>query len=261
VTWLHLPSLPCSLGLAADSSPPVSSDTVSSATSIANPTASKCSGPGSETATSTTPPSGTTSAPSTADRGVGWWMSSLRASRARTFHQQGRVIGRGSKVSVAGYGSRLRELLEKCGLKPSFWKTPRTYGPTDSLLSSVNLPTWGLTVDGECWGLGMGAPRTGETVFGLWPTPTTRSNEHSPSILKWPARRRMFATLAACLYGNNQGGGQGRTGKVRQSFEREIGGLSLSLREWMMGWPIGWTALEPLETARFQQWLSLHGGY
>lgn len=29
--------------------------------------------------------------------------------------------------------------------------------------------------------------------------------------------------------------------------------------EWLMGWPIGWTALEPLETGRFQQWLEQHG--
>jgi hypothetical protein len=29
--------------------------------------------------------------------------------------------------------------------------------------------------------------------------------------------------------------------------------------EWMMGWPIGWTALEPLATDKFQQWLHAHG--
>lgn len=29
--------------------------------------------------------------------------------------------------------------------------------------------------------------------------------------------------------------------------------------EWLMGWPIGWTALGPLATDRFQRWLRLHG--
>jgi hypothetical protein len=29
--------------------------------------------------------------------------------------------------------------------------------------------------------------------------------------------------------------------------------------EWYMGWPIGWTALEPLATDKFQQWLNSHG--
>ncbi len=31
--------------------------------------------------------------------------------------------------------------------------------------------------------------------------------------------------------------------------------------EWMMGWPIGWSALEPLAEAKFQQWLDAHGSY
>jgi mevalonate kinase len=30
--------------------------------------------------------------------------------------------------------------------------------------------------------------------------------------------------------------------------------------EWLMGWVIGWTGLEQLETDRFQQWLQEHGG-
>jgi hypothetical protein len=29
--------------------------------------------------------------------------------------------------------------------------------------------------------------------------------------------------------------------------------------EWLMGWPIGWTDLRPLETVRFQQWRASHG--
>ena len=29
--------------------------------------------------------------------------------------------------------------------------------------------------------------------------------------------------------------------------------------EWLMGWPIGWTDLKPLETDKFQQWWNSHG--
>jgi len=29
--------------------------------------------------------------------------------------------------------------------------------------------------------------------------------------------------------------------------------------EWLMGWPVGWTDLKPLETAKFQQWCAKHG--
>lgn len=31
--------------------------------------------------------------------------------------------------------------------------------------------------------------------------------------------------------------------------------------EWLMGWPIGWTALQPLAMARFLEWQQQHGAY
>ena len=37
------------------------------------------------------------------------------------------------------------------------------------------------------------------------------------------------------------------------------GRLNPSWVAWLMGWPIGWTDLEPLETGKFQQWLRSHG--
>jgi hypothetical protein len=30
--------------------------------------------------------------------------------------------------------------------------------------------------------------------------------------------------------------------------------------EWLMGWPIGQTALKPLETGKYREWLQQHGG-
>ena len=29
---------------------------------------------------------------------------------------------------------------------------------------------------------------------------------------------------------------------------------------WLMGWPMDWTSLEPLETDKFQQWQQQHSG-
>ncbi|KVT81552.1 hypothetical protein WK59_18735 [Burkholderia ubonensis] len=31
--------------------------------------------------------------------------------------------------------------------------------------------------------------------------------------------------------------------------------------EWLMGWPIGHTALEPLETAKYREWLQQHSPF
>jgi hypothetical protein len=38
-----------------------------------------------------------------------------------------------------------------------------------------------------------------------------------------------------------------------------FGKLTPEVFEWMMGWPIGWTDLKPLETDKFQQWQQRHG--
>ena len=48
-----------------------------------------------------------------------------------------------------------------------------------------------------------------------------------------------------------------------KGLEVQIKGSEYSpeLPEWMMGWPIGWTASEPLEMDKFQQWLRMRGAY
>lgn len=41
----------------------------------------------------------------------------------------------------------------------------------------------------------------------------------------------------------------------------QAGQLNPNWVEWLMGWPIGWTDLKPLATAKFQEWLQQHGGF
>lgn len=78
-------------------------------------------------------------------------------------------------------------------------------------------------------------------------------------------------TLTASNYGSNQGGAQGRTGKVRYSlqsmarrgeletFGHSAGQLMPAFSEYLMGFPIGATATKDLGTHRYQQWLLKHG--
>lgn len=56
--------------------------------------------------------------------------------------------------------------------------------------------------------------------------------------------------------------GKGRTenGHTPQLPEVVGGQLNPDWVEWLMGWPIGWTASAPLVTARFREWLRQHGG-
>ena len=44
-----------------------------------------------------------------------------------------------------------------------------------------------------------------------------------------------------------------------QDSPQDTGQLNPTWVEWLMGWPIGWTGLAPLETAKFQRWQRLHG--
>jgi hypothetical protein len=41
--------------------------------------------------------------------------------------------------------------------------------------------------------------------------------------------------------------------------QETLGQLNVEFPEWLNGLPIGWTDLSPLETAKFQVWLNLHG--
>lgn len=73
---------------------------------------------------------------------------------------------------------------------------------------------------------------TNGSGFGYVHTPTCTANYAAPSMQKWPSCR---------------------------SFVRAFGRPSPTNHEFLMGWPIGWTASEPLATDRFQQWLQQHG--
>jgi hypothetical protein len=43
-----------------------------------------------------------------------------------------------------------------------------------------------------------------------------------------------------------------------RAFRRVFGRVSRPAHEWLMGWPMGWTAREPLATGKFQEWRRLH---
>lgn len=67
--------------------------------------------------------------------------------------------------------------------------------------------------------------------FGYLHTPTATGNYCAPSMQKWPCAR---------LY--------------REVF----GSVTPESHEWLMGWPLGWSALQPLETGRFLRWRQSH---
>ena len=178
--------------------------------------------------------SGTTCVHLMGDHGAVESMLSAADSHVRTSAQQ--VAAGDLPDHVRVLSLRCSELLTRFGLRLCSRKTLRTFVPRGWPSSSRSLSAWGMWDESGYWELGTSVRTIKERGCGsLLPTPTAQ------------------------LYGNNMGGAAGRKGKVRPSLESLTGGVYPALREWMMGWPIGWTELKPLATGRFQEWLRLHG--
>ena len=178
-----------------------------------------------ETAACQSSQSGTTSEHSTADRGADSWMSSVEdflASRTPQPVEDNKKIA----ISLLSFA----ELLRKSARRLYFQKTssPSQCGNLrEHYIEPVTIPesrkplrkTWVLTTFGK--------------DTGYLHTPTTKNNLNSPCMVrKWKSCRLFGAVF----------------GKVTPTNQ-----------EWMMGWPIGWTGLERVETDKFRQWLSSHG--
>ena len=113
----------------------------------------------------------------------------------------------------------------------------------------------------------------------MWPTP--RASAAGPDFAKLErsgtgislatavALNRMFPTPMASEarqgFQNRHNGKKGTqeslTTVIQGGKAEDVGGaLNPVWVEWLMGWPLGWTDLRPLEMDRFRQWRRSHGG-
>lgn len=179
-------------------------------------------------------------------------------------------------------GKRCLESFAKYDPDLHSWKIPLSLLPEVFLPFSETWPSWGIMQHGESWAAETLELYTGEKEFGYsvcYPTilRNDKANKMNVSSLKrenpgielvlkieravsdgiilkklstlkgshlWSILKKLRdsnlltiqALLDACL---------------------RIGGrLNPEWAEWLMGWPIGWTGLQPLETVKYQQ--SLH---
>lgn len=108
-----------------------------------------------------------------------------------------------------------------------------------------------------------------------WPTPTSSmmttgdlvqskfagNSKNRPS---YQEAKKQFHTLASrdCRHPNKKSYKERGVGKKGEQLPNVIGGsLNPDWLEWLMGWPIEWTALKPLEMAKFRLWLQQHGKF
>ena len=179
--------------------------------------------------------SGTTSAPSTASHGEVTSTSSAADSHARTSASLGEALD--LQESDLDSGGRCIESFAKWDPSSSSWRTSQLLLTGASMPFSGRWPTSGLMLSGAAYRRKPLERHIGVSGFGSspkWPTPTAS---------------------------DSKGGGQRAASKQGGANLREaLGGpLNPTWVEWLMGWPLGWTASEPLEMGRFQKWLEQHG--
>lgn len=198
----------------------------------------------------------------------------LAASRARTSALPEKA--RASAANDPGCGPTWRASLARFDPVSRLWRTVQLCLLGDSELSSVTWPRSGMTANGQCWELPMLGHRTSATDSGLWPTPTCpnggRSVAHvtdwrsgrtaytasgkkvqvdlAQAVKRWPTPTAVSSSGGAAL---RKWGGSGSREMLKKIVTPEElnGALNPTWVEWLMGWPLGWTDLEPLATDKY----------
>ena len=223
-------------------------------------------------------------------------MSYLEAFPVRIFHAPEKVPA--SMESEAACGSKWRESAVRYDRASSLWKTHRCLWEEVLPWSSVILPKWGMMRSGELWERITPPLLTNEKESGSWlPTPLStlgsnggpnaRDSSGRPGLqmaaMTWPTpracmtggatperlndkNRNLEKAVAATMFPTPTAHNAKETGAPsqlkRKTFQLGdmVGGqLNPSWVEWLMGWPIGWTDCAASATAKFRQWLNLHG--
>lgn len=113
----------------------------------------------------------------------------------------------------------------------------------------------------------------------LWPTPTAslgtkggrvtpRKGREGGTLIEAVSARMWPTPCASASKGSSPAALTRKSGKDRSNdridhvvMASDGGQLNPDWEEWLMGWPIGWTALKPLATDKFQEWLQQHSPY
>ena len=159
-------------------------------------------------------------------------------------------------------------LLARYDLNSHSWRTVQCSLLEDLNESLQTLPKWGMTVGGELYLLPKLVQTTDENEFGLsekWSTPIAGLSKHSASPEYWNNRilkgrqtdthmevvKRMWGTPKAQDSRHAlRDRGKGNLGEQVSGLHNG-GHLNPTWTEWLMGWPLGWTDLKPLETDKY----------
>ena len=196
-------------------------------------------------------------------------------------------------------GNTWHGLLAKFDQDTHLWRTVQCSLIGDLNESLQTLPAWGMTVGGELYLRQTLVQTTKEKEFGYWLTPNcmdslpprlpealkkqhenNRQGRSTHSTLReqvaYPPPNQMWPTPATRDYKGANGfnttkdkileGKRSHMGQLPNAVMMEqqaaIGGtLNPTWVEWLMGWPLGWTDLKPLEMDKSLYVQQLHGSY
>jgi hypothetical protein len=109
------------------------------------------------------------------------------------------------------------------------------------------------------------------TAVATWPTPMASDNrprgtQHSTSrrtaLGKQVGLEAMVKWSTPTAHNAKETNAPSESNLHTPTLAAQAGGaLNPTWVEWLMGWPLGWTDLKPLEMGKFQQWLQQHGVY
>ena len=217
------------------------SDILPSVLSKLNLTADESYSKDNETASCQSSQSGTMSAPSTESLGAEKSISFAGDSLAKTSQLLGKVME--LTEEEADYGEKWPESLAKYDPNTSSWRTAQCLLFEDLGELLETFPNWGMMQGGECWELAMSAHPIEGSESGLWPTPQRVD-------YKGTSRESIFQQRAAQYKVWSMGGRDYSTIYPNPMAYEAI-----------MGWPIQWTELKPLEMGKFQSWLQAHSEF
>ena len=157
-------------------------------------------------------------------------------------------------------GEKWRGSFVKYDPDSSLWRTHQCSLLGDLEEFSETWPQWGLMRDGECWEQQTLERRIRGTGFGL--SPNNIDSFHTPNTtgLDGGSNSRRALKKRIQMWRTPDTGVGGTSGLLKEGKTHRENGQPIQIRladqvggklnpmwvEWLMGWPLGWTDLNPL---------------
>lgn len=178
-----------------------------------------------------------------------------------------------STESEADCGPTWFGLFARYDQLESKWKTVQCSLLGDLEEFSETWPRWGSMRSGVSYLRPIPALPICESASGLWPTPLANSHtgaghpESKQGGMNLQTAVRTWPTpCASASKGSSPASLTRKSGKSRINdridhavMASDGGQLNPEWVEWLMGWPIGWTALRPLGMDKYHEWRQQHG--